>query len=175
MNRFFCPYTNEAARCIDDGLGSPAQIDEVAKDVLGVPVDPFFVMNIVKPRINLAAVRNLAHLGPFYAPAASLSTTGDANENWEIDETPSVLDPQSHAAIADRLQGAVFYPVLEALAEEVATVAAIDLGARKAFGFAMGPVEMMHSIRRSELERLIAAVQPVGADSINTSILDQII
>ena len=27
------------------------------------------MMNLIKPRINLHAIRNLAPLGPFYAPA----------------------------------------------------------------------------------------------------------
>jgi len=44
----FSAHTQMKPRCLDDGLGSPTQIDEVAKEVLGVPVGPFFVMNIVK-------------------------------------------------------------------------------------------------------------------------------
>ena len=32
INRFFCPYTNEAARALDDGLGSTAGIDAVARE-----------------------------------------------------------------------------------------------------------------------------------------------
>jgi len=158
LNRFFCPYTNEAARCIDDGLGSPAQIDDVAKQVLGVPVGPFFVMNIVKPRINLAAVRNLAHLGPFYEPAKSLSVTGDADENWEISATPAPLSVNNRQAIADRLQGAIFFAVKQELDEGVATAKAVDLGARNAFAFAKGPVEMMHTLGAVAVNDLISSV-----------------
>ncbi|WP_053006158.1 3-hydroxyacyl-CoA dehydrogenase [Kiloniella spongiae] len=155
LNRFFCPYTNEAARCLDDGLGTPAQIDAVAKDAFGVPVGPFFVMNIVKPRINLAAVRNLAHLGPFYTPANSLSVTGDADENWEIEKNPAALNPQSHKVVADRLRGAVFFAVQEELNENIAKPEDIDLGARSAFGFNKGPVKMMDELSNEEVVRLI--------------------
>jgi len=158
LNRFFCPYTNEAARCVDDGLGSPAQIDDVAKQVLGVPVGPFFVMNIVKPRINLAAVRNLAHLGPFYEPAHSLSATGDADENWEISDAPSPLGASERQAIADRLQGAIFFAVKQELDEEVASAGAIDLGACRAFAFAKGPVEMMRDLGADAVNTLISSV-----------------
>lgn len=159
LNRFFCPYTNEAARCIDDGLGSPAQIDEVAKQVFGVPIGPFFVMNIVKPRINLAAVRNLAHLGPFYTPAASLSTTGDADENWEIDDSPPALAPEIRQTIADRLQGAIYFAVKQEVDEGVATAEAIDLGACRAFAFAKGPVDMMKSLGPETVKRMISLVE----------------
>lgn len=159
LNRFFCPYTNEAARCIDDGLGSPAQIDDVAKQVFGVPIGPFFVMNIVKPRINLAAVRNLAHLGSFYRPAKSLSAIGDANESWEISDVPSTLDARDSQTIADRLQGAIFFAVKQELDEGVATAEAIDLGACRAFAFAKGPVEMMQTLGKDTVNKMIASVE----------------
>lgn len=35
VNRFFCPYVNEAVRCLEDGLGSPAQIDRIACTLFG--------------------------------------------------------------------------------------------------------------------------------------------
>lgn len=159
LNRFFCPYTNEAARCIDDGLGSPAQIDEVAKQVFGVPIGPFFVMNIVKPRINLAAVRNLSHLGLFYAPAKSLNAVGDANESWEISDKPSTLDAKDRQTVADRLQGAIFFAVKQELDEGVATAEAIDLGACRAFAFAKGPVEMMQTLGKDTVNKMIASVE----------------
>ena len=78
MNRFFCPYTNEAARALDEGLGTTGEIDAVACDVLQAAAGPFAVMNLIKPRINLHAIRNLAPLGPFYAPAAAMVTVSVA-------------------------------------------------------------------------------------------------
>ena len=73
INRFFCPYTNEAVRALDEGLGSAAEIDAVAREAMGAAAGPFQVMNLIKPRINLHAIRNLAPLGPFYAPARSMA------------------------------------------------------------------------------------------------------
>ncbi len=158
LNRFFCPYTNEAARCLDDGLGTPAQIDAVAKEAFGVPIGPFAVMNIVKPRINLAAIHNLAHLGPFYAPAPSLIACGDSDGSWPLDDAPEPLGKAAHDTIAKRLQGAVFLAVRQALAEQVAAPEAIDLGARKAFAFKTGPVAMMDAIGKDAVEERITLV-----------------
>ena len=159
LNRFFCPYTNEAARCYDDRLGTPAQIDEVARDVFGVAIGPFAVMNIVKPRINLAAVRNLAPLGSFYWPAGSLETTGDADNDWDLTGGTGI-DVRARTLIGDRLKGAVFLAVLEELAEQVAAPEAIDMGARKAFTFTKGPVEMMREEGEAKVKHLVRLVQP---------------
>lgn len=159
LNRFFCPYTNEAARCFDDNLGSPAQIDAVAQDTFGAPLGPFAVMNIVKPRINLAAIRNLAHLGSFYAPSSSLVSRGDADEEWTLERSPAPLDQQAHRVIAERLQGAVFCAIQEELAETIVEPAALDLGAKKAFAFQIGPVEMMNAMDKAEVDRLIDLVR----------------
>ena len=158
LNRFFCPYTNEATKCLDDGLGTPAQIDRVARILFGVPIGPFAVMNIVKPRINLAAIRSLTTLGPFYAPSRSMVQCGDADDSWDIVDSDMALDDSSQQTIAERLSGAVFRAVREALDEGIATADDIDLGARKAFAFAKGPNAMMEEIGTVETQRLIGLV-----------------
>jgi 3-hydroxybutyryl-CoA dehydrogenase len=167
LNRFFCPYTNEAARCIDDGLGTPAQIDEVAKEVLGVTVGPFFVMNIIKTRINLAAVRNLAALGDFYAPALSLSALGDADKTWDMSVSEELLNEANYKVISDRMQGAIFYAVLEELRENVTSSEAIDQGACKAFTFAKGPAAMMRDLGKYEVQRMLDCVHPYSKELIH--------
>jgi 3-hydroxybutyryl-CoA dehydrogenase len=154
VNRFFCPYTNEAARCVDEGLGSPRQIDRVAQESLGVAAGPFFVQNIIKPRINLHAVRNLKPLGAFYAPADTLTRVGEAGESFELGEDPGP-DAARDGPIADRLLGAVFLPVLEELDEDVASPADIDMGAEVALRFGRQPCELMDSLGQAEVERLV--------------------
>jgi 3-hydroxybutyryl-CoA dehydrogenase len=155
INRFFCPYTNEAARCLDEGLGTTGEIDAVAMDALGAAAGPFFVMNIIKPRINLHAIRNLAPLGAFYAPAAAMATTGDADSKWSIDE-PGEVAADRAAAIADRLRLGVFLPTLQALDEGVAEAAVIDHGAREALKMAHPPCASMDRLGRQEVARILA-------------------
>ena len=154
VNRFFCPYTNEASRCVDDGLGTPAQIDRVAQEALGVAAGPFFVQNIIKPRINLHAVRNLKPLGPFYAPADYLTRAGESEESFDLGADPGP-DAARDRPIADRLLGATFLPVLEELDEAVAGPADIDMGAEVALRFGRQPCELMDSLGRDEVERLV--------------------
>ena len=155
LNRFFCPYTNEAVRAYDEGLASPADIDRVAMMALGAAAGPFRVMNLIKPRINLHAIRNLAPLGPFYAPAASMVTMGEADSDWPIGAALAP-DVARDAVIANRLRAGVFLPILQELDEEVAAPAEIDLGAAQAFKFGTPPCALMDKLGRPVVERLIA-------------------
>jgi 3-hydroxyacyl-CoA dehydrogenase len=130
INRFFCPYTNEAARALGDGLGSTAEIDAVARQALGAAAGPFAVMNLIKPRINLHAIRNLAPLGPFYAPARAMMEAGEADRPFAI-EPSAEPSPARARAIADRLLAGCFLPVLQALDEDVAAPTDFDRGRRR--------------------------------------------
>lgn len=154
INRFFCPYTNEACRLVDEGFAT-AEVDAVAEEAVGAAAGPFRVQNLIKPRINLHAIRNLAPLGPFYAPAASLVRVGEADRAWEIG-TPGELPPERRAAIRDRLRLGVFLAVLQELDEEVASPADVDLGAREALKFARPPCALMDELGRGEVERILA-------------------
>jgi 3-hydroxybutyryl-CoA dehydrogenase len=154
INRFFCPYTNEAARLVDEGIARPASIDALAKEALGVAAGPFAVMNLIKPRINLHAIRNLAPLGPYYAPAASMVEVGEADRSWELG-TAETLDAPTRQHVVDRLRQGCFLPVLQELDEGVATPADIDHGAREALKFGLPPCALMDRLGREEVERVI--------------------
>jgi 3-hydroxybutyryl-CoA dehydrogenase len=155
INRFFCPYTNEAARLLDEGAGGTADIDALASEAVGAAAGPFQVMNLIKPRINLHAIRNLAPLGPFYAPAASMVETGEADRNWPLEER-APLDAGARRLIIERFRMGAFLPVLQALDEQVATADDIDLGAREALRFSKPPCGLMDELGRSEVERIVA-------------------
>ncbi|MEX1236259.1 MAG: 3-hydroxyacyl-CoA dehydrogenase family protein [Roseovarius sp.] len=160
VNRFFCPYTNEAARLLGEGVASTAQIDEVACAAFDLPLGPFAVMNIIKPRIALNAVQNLAGLGAFYHPASALIHAGTERDAWEISATPAPLDDETAQLIAERLRAALFLPVLEAVGEKVAAPDDFDLGARVALRFGMPPVAAMRALGR---DRTVALITPVAA------------
>jgi 3-hydroxybutyryl-CoA dehydrogenase len=155
VNRFFCPYTNEAARALDAGLGTTGEIDAVAREVLGAAAGPFAVMNLIKPRINLHAIRNLAPLGPFYAPAAAMAEAGDADRSFSIEPVAGEVEPARKGRIADRLLLGCFLPVLQALDEGVAEPASFDRGAKEALKFGVGPCALMDRLGRDEVSRIV--------------------
>lgn len=154
VNRFFCPYTNEAVRILQDGLAEAGSIDAVACESLGLALGPFAVMNIIKPRINLHAVGNLAVLGDFYKPARLLRDVGEADSNWQI-AAPAAVSADLKEQIADRLRASLFLPVLEALGEGVAGPDDFDLGARLALRFGQGPVAQMRSLGSAKTRALV--------------------
>jgi 3-hydroxybutyryl-CoA dehydrogenase len=90
---------------------------------------------------------------------------GEADDGWDLSEPTEILVPEVTREISDRLKGAVFFAVLEALAEKVAAPDDIDLGARQAFTFSIGPCEMMTTIGESEVARLVEMVQ-IGASDL---------
>ncbi len=153
VNRFFCPYTNEASRLVGEGLATTAQVDRVARAALGVAAGPFLVQNIIKPRINLHAIRNLGPLGAFYAPAPFLVEHGEADRAFEI-EKDAAGKTENDALVTDRLRGATFLPILEELDEGVAAAADIDMGAQQALRF-QAPCQLMDSLGRDAVARVV--------------------
>lgn len=147
LNRFFCPYVNEAVRLYDEGLGTPFEIDRVACDVVGAAAGPFVVINLVGPQVLLHSQENLCPLGEFYEPAPSVRQMGEAGGEWDTGgATPP--DATRDAAIADRLLGATFLALLQELDEDVAAPGEIDLGARLALKFGKPPCALMDTLGR---------------------------
>ena len=156
LNRFFCPYSNEAVHILDEGLATTGQIDEAAKEALGLAMGPFAVMNIIGTATNLNAVRNLSPLGPFYAPAKGLETQGENNTPWEIEETPAPMDPATRQALIDRFVNSVLLPVCEEIHEGTATLEAVDTGAKMAFRFDRTPGTLLADLGDGAKTRLAA-------------------
>jgi len=172
LNRFFCPYTNEAVRCLDEGLASVGQIDAIAQEVFGVALGPFAVMNIIGTGTNLNAVRNLAQLGPYYTVAKGLITKGESNAPWDIEDAVSPADQETSKLVAERLIGSVLLPVFEEIEEGTATLEAIELGASLAFRFEKTPKHLIEELGQTESMRLVnklAAQHGHGAFSLQAA------
>lgn len=156
LNRFFCPYTNEAVRCLDEGLANSAQIDAVARETFGLALGPFAVMNIIGTATNLNAVRNLSDLGLFYAVAPGLEAKGTARINWDIEPEAAPLASEITTQISERLIASVLLPVLEEISEGTATLEAIDKGAKLAFRFEKTPGKLLANLGAQDLKRMLS-------------------
>ena len=100
LNRFFCPYVNEAVRLFDEGAGTPFEIDRVACEALGAAAGPFVVINLVGPQVLLHSQENLQPLGDFYEPAPSVRRMGADGSAWTIGD-PTPPDGARNRVIAD--------------------------------------------------------------------------
>lgn len=155
VNRFFVPYLNEAVRLADQGFAA-ADVERVARQAFGTKAGPFKVMDLTKPEIALHSTHTLERLGAFYAPAAGLTAKATAGGSWQIPETAG--ESPHDATIRDRLFGAVLFAVKGALAQNVATAADMDLGARIGLQWQWQPCAAMAAMGEAEVARLVGLV-----------------
>lgn len=156
LNRFFCPYCNEAVRLLDEGIATPGQIDTVARDSFGVPAGPFRVMNLTKPVIMLRAMQGLERLGPFYRPARGLLRIGGEGADWPIDDDPPALPDATRQEVARRLTMALCRPAAEVLAAGAVAPEDLDRGAREALRFQRTPITLLQELSPDSRRRLEA-------------------
>ncbi len=140
INRFFCPYYNEATRLLEEGIAGPADIDKIARERLGVAAGPFMVMNLIRPGVSAHAMQNLAGLGPYYTPSRALMAQAESGADWSLEETKPDADLDQ---VERRLLAALILPALELKAEGVAEAAAVDQGAVLGLKFKEGPFALM--------------------------------
>jgi len=155
LNRQSLPYINEAGRCFDDGVGTPASIDGLAKRALGFSLGPFEVMNLVGTRVMASSIRNLAHHGPLYEPARCIQAKGETNEAWEPSDDRDIHSEE----VAERLLGAVFVSALEIVNDNIASAEDLDFICTEALGYPQGKgsVTMMRALPPEELDRIVNA------------------
>ncbi|MFH1558532.1 MAG: 3-hydroxyacyl-CoA dehydrogenase NAD-binding domain-containing protein [Pseudomonadota bacterium] len=154
VNRFFCPYYNEAAHIVQDLRATPSEVDAVARARLGVAAGPFKVMNLIGPAVAAHAMENLFPLGPFYGACAALVRQGESGAAWEVSED-AAPSPEIADEIEQRLLGALFVPALELLNAGAATPADMDKGAQLALRFTLGPCALMERAGPAAVEATI--------------------
>lgn len=154
INRFFVPWLNEAARLFEEGAGSPAFIDEVAKVTFKIGLGPFALMNATGVPIAMHAAKNLAEsFGPFYAPAKVLCAQVETKQPWDLTAPGRGTDDE--VLVRERLLGAALGVAAQMISENVADAAATDLGARVGLRWAQGPVAMINALGAGEVRELL--------------------
>ena len=154
LNRQSLPYINEAARCLD--IATPAQVDAIACEFLGVGLGPFAVMNLVGLPVMAAASRNLAVLGKGYQASLELQTLSTSSEpNWVISEAAE-CQPAVQLAVKDRLLGAMIYPGKDIREQDLCSRDDLHEICKEALGYGRSSVEHLESLDPSEIDRLIS-------------------
>ena len=158
VNRFFVPWLNEAVRVYAEGLGSIPTIDAVAREVFGVGMGPFALMNATGVPIAQHAAEGLAaKLGPFYAPAPRLVEQVAARQDWNLDDTTVVHGgEQQPEAIRQRLLAAALGCAAALVSEGVCSATDTDLGARSGLRWPRGPFELMAAIGQDAVAAMVA-------------------
>ena len=158
VNRFFVPWLNEACLLLDEGVGTMAQIDAVARDAFRIGLGPFALMNLTGPTIALHATDYLAvQLDTVrYTGAASLRELVSSGERWQIgDETES--DEEASRVIRERLLGQVFAVSAQIVEEDICSKEDVDRGAKVGLRWARGPFELANRLGVDEAVRMAEA------------------
>ncbi len=154
VNRYFAPWLIEAVRLLDEGLGSPAAIDAVAKATFDIGMGPFELMNVTGIPIALHAATTLGEaFGPMCAPPERLARQVASGELWSLADAP---ETDQAAAIAERLRAIVFHLAAALVEEGVGTIEDTDIGARVGLRWRRGPFEMMNEVGVAKAAGMVA-------------------
>ncbi|MDB5898856.1 MAG: 3-hydroxyacyl-CoA dehydrogenase [Ramlibacter sp.] len=157
VNAFYLPFVNEAVHLVDEGLGTPGQVEAVAQAAFGIRMGPLAINALMNPETSRFALGSLAASGACSALAPSI-VSGQASQ-FKAEPPAEPLSTETEGAIRDRLLGAVLLPCLRMLAEGIPPHD-IDLAAQRALQFSLPPVALMNSLGRSEVERIVACTLP---------------
>ena len=158
VNRFFVPWLNEACLLLDEGVGTMAQIDAVARDAFRIGLGPFALMNLTGPTIALHATDYLAEQLDTvrYTGAASLRELVSSGEMWQIgDDTES--GEEASRVIRERLLGQVFSVSAQIVEEDICSKEDVDRGAKVGLRWARGPFELANRLGVGEAVRMAEA------------------
>ncbi|MFO0613632.1 MAG: 3-hydroxyacyl-CoA dehydrogenase/enoyl-CoA hydratase family protein [Polyangiaceae bacterium] len=156
----FCNYISEAARIVEEGLATPAQVDAIVNDAIGGG-GPFNVMDLTKGNLLVDKCQRLmmsAKTGTkWFEPPAILKKQGDAP--WHDRKKPA--DARYDAALGERVLGRILavlfartYFVVE---ENVCAPLESNWLMRMALGFSKGTMELAEDWGATKVRELCDA------------------
>jgi enoyl-CoA hydratase/3-hydroxyacyl-CoA dehydrogenase len=155
VNRYFVPWLNEAVRLLAEGVATLPTIEQVSKDVFGVGMGPFQLMNVTGVPIALHAAGTLGReLGALYEPCARLALQVDTGELWPLG---GEADGAGAETVRERMLGVVFHVAASLVAEGVSSIEDTDIGARVGLRWPKGPFELMNDVGVGEAARMAGA------------------
>jgi enoyl-CoA hydratase/3-hydroxyacyl-CoA dehydrogenase len=152
LDRIFDNWCNEAGLLL--ASASAAEIDTVAQEF--VHAGPFYVLNLANGNPIIIETNSLQaeEEGAHYRPAEVFASAA----RWPTVAPGSKLEvpAERRAQIRDRLLGILFSQSVDILDRNIGTAADLELGARLAFGFKHGPLELMRQTGEAQTERIFA-------------------
>ena len=148
VNRFFVPWLNEACKLLDEGFGTPAEIDNVAKDCFNIGMGPFELMNLTGPSIALHSTDYLASQLQVdrYRGADSLRRLVEEGIQWDLAGVSGEFSSKDRKEIRNRLLGVVLCIASQIVEEEICPMEDVDRGAKVGLRWPMGPFELANDL-----------------------------
>ena len=155
----FCNYIAEAARMVEEGLATPAQIDKAVNDAAGGG-GPFNVMDLTVGNKLVVHCQELmrddeATGTPWFSPPAILTTQG--NSRWHDPAKPgdpNVAEPV-RVEIVERILAVLLGRALAVLDQATCEASDLDWLLRMSLGFTKGTLELAESLGADRVHELV--------------------
>jgi enoyl-CoA hydratase/3-hydroxyacyl-CoA dehydrogenase len=122
-----------AALAVEEGLGTTREVDEVARETLGLGVGPFTAMNLTGGNPITAHGLDEMHerVHPWFRTPALLKKAMAMGTPWDVPSRGESLEVTSEraAVIRERMLGAYFGLVNEVLSRGIVSLSDLELGA----------------------------------------------
>ena len=140
VNRFFVPWLTESVRLLEEDMADLPTIETVCKELFGIGMGPFQLMNVTGVPIAMHAADGLAsELGPFYRAADLLRKQVESGQNWSIEGQPS---GRGEEQVRQRMLGVVLLVAAALVQEGVSSAEDVEIGAKVGLRWPMGPFSL---------------------------------
>ncbi|HEY6062010.1 MAG TPA: 3-hydroxyacyl-CoA dehydrogenase/enoyl-CoA hydratase family protein [Chitinophagaceae bacterium] len=171
VNRFFVPWLNEATRLLGEGIATKAEIDLVCMKVFGIGMGPFALMNATGIPVAYHSEKTLEIFGKLYEVAETLKIQATSGKQWDIEPmTIEKIDVQKEKLISERMLAVVFYVCSQILGEKVSSPTHLNRGAKIGLRWKNGPVDLMKSAGKEEVNRLVTLVAELYGMKLPSSV-----
>jgi enoyl-CoA hydratase/3-hydroxyacyl-CoA dehydrogenase len=153
----FCNYISEAARMVEEGLATPAQIDKAVNDAVGGG-GPFNVMDLTvgnKLVVHCQELMMGSKTGtPWFAPPAILSKQG--NTPWHDPKNPqsAACSEAVRAEIVDRILAVLVGRAVAVMDDGTCEPSDLDWLLKNSLGFDKGTLALHESLGEGKVKAL---------------------
>lgn len=153
----FCNYISEAARIVEEGLATPAQVDAIVNAAIGGG-GPFNVMDLTKGNLlthKCQLLMQKAKTGtPWFAPPAILQKQGDAPWHDRKNPQSAAHDEKLAKTVMDRILAVLLGRTYFVVEQEIATATDTNWLTRMALGFTKGLLEVGEELGAARVREL---------------------
>ena len=152
----FCNYCSEAARLVEEGIASPAQIDEIVNNAIGGG-GPLNVLDLTRGNLLTAKcqilMRDAETGGKWFTPPEILYTQGD--KLWhESRQSPAPYSEETKTTVLNRILAVLLSRTLFVLEKGICDATNLNWLTRMALGFRKGLLQLAQEMGKEEVYRL---------------------
>jgi len=160
MDPIFEGLFHASCLCVEEGLGTVKEVDDVVRRTLKQGVGPFTAMNLTggNPLTFVGLQHYQTKLYPWFKPTKLMEAQMESRAPWEgVQRGEKIEVPEDRKrGIADRILGAYFGIVAEILDSGISNVADLEMGVETALVTAP-PFALMNSLGVEKARALVEA------------------